>query len=87
MAAEAGTKMKMTSASPAAIATPGSVKSRPGTLRFFDGFSDDVTVEKVMDNLEFSRGAQAFLSGIPGASLVGMGAGFPKPGPITRSSR
>jgi hypothetical protein len=29
-----------------------------------------------MDNLDFSRGVQAFLSGLPGSSLVGMRAGL-----------
>jgi hypothetical protein len=53
-----------------------------GTLNFFDGFPDDATVQKVYDNLDFSRGVQAFMSGMPGASLVAMRTGFEKLGVI-----
>jgi hypothetical protein len=77
--------MKMTTKIPGAITTPDSVETRLGTLRFFDGFPDDETVEKVMDNLDFSRGVQSFLNGMPGASLVGMRAGFRKLG-VTNGS-
>jgi hypothetical protein len=74
--------MKMTTPIPPQITTPDSVETRLGTLKFFDGFPDDATVEKVMDNLDFSRGVQAFLSGMPGTSLVGMRTGFQKLGVI-----
>jgi hypothetical protein len=74
--------MKMTTDIPPQITTPDSVETRLGTLKFFDGFPDDATVEKVMDNLDFSRGVQAFLSGMPGTSLVGMRTGFQKLGVI-----
>src|SRR5580658_4690636 len=77
--------MKMTTDIPSVITTPGSVATRLGTLNFFDGFPDDATVEKVMDNLDFSRGVQAFLSGMPGTSLVGMRTGFQKLGAINGS--
>src|SRR5579862_6657124 len=72
--------MKMTTPIPAQITTPDIVETRLGTLRFFDGFPDESSVEKVMDNLDFSRGVQTFLSAMPGASLVGMRAGFKKLG-------
>ena len=62
-------KMKMTTDIPPQITTPDSVETRLGTLRFFDGFPDDATVEKVYDNLDFSRGVQAFLNAMPGASV------------------
>jgi hypothetical protein len=51
-------------------------RDTPRTLKFFDGFPDDTTVEKVMDNLDFSRGVRAFLSGLPGSSLVSMRTGL-----------
>src|SRR5580704_4139919 len=73
-------KMEMTTPIPAQITTPDSVETRLGTLKFFDGFPDEPTVEKVMDNLDFSRGVQTFLSAMPGASLVGMRAGLRKLG-------
>jgi len=75
-------KMKMTTDIPAAITTPDTVDTRLGTLKFNDGFPDDPTVQKVYDNLDFSRGVQAFMSGMPGASLVAMRKGFQKLGVI-----
>jgi hypothetical protein len=74
--AQAAPTMKMTTEIPSNITTPDSVETRLGTIKFFDFFPDDTTVEKVMDNLDFSRGVQAFLSGLPGSSLVGMRTGL-----------
>ena len=54
---------------PSYITTPDTVQTRIGTLKFFDGLPDTDTVQKVYDNLDFSRGVEAFLSGIPAASL------------------
>jgi hypothetical protein len=62
-------KMKMTTDIPPEITTPDSVDTRIGTLKFFDGFPDDKTTQLVYDNLDFQRGVQAFLRGIPGASI------------------
>src|ERR1700735_4255361 len=73
-------KMKMTTDIPVAITTPDSVDTSIGTLKFFDGFPDDATVQKVYDNLDSQRGVQAFLSGMPGASLAAMRTGFAKLG-------
>ena len=69
-------KMKMTTPIPASIETPDKVETRLGTLKFFDGFPDDATVEKVYDNLDFERGVQAYLTAIPGASVYGLREGF-----------
>jgi hypothetical protein len=55
-------KMKMTTNIPAEITTPDSVETSLGTLRFFDGLPDKVTVEKVFDNLDFMRGVAVFLN-------------------------
>ena len=79
--AQAPPKMKMTTPIPPSITTPDSVDTPIGTLKFFDGFPDDATVQKVYDNLDFSRGVQAFMSGMPGTSLVGMRTGFEKLAP------
>src|SRR5580704_4082657 len=78
-------KMKMTTPIPSSITTPDSVDTSLGTLKFFDGFPDDATVQKVYDNLDFERGVQAFLNGMPGASLVGMRTGFRKLGVINNN--
>ncbi|MCX5973277.1 MAG: hypothetical protein NTU59_01105 [Coprothermobacterota bacterium] len=46
-------KPKMATDIPASITTPDSVETRLGTLKFFDGFPDDATVQMVYDNLDF----------------------------------
>jgi hypothetical protein len=68
--------MKMTTPITLSITTPESVESRIGTLKFFDGFPDDSTVQKVYDNLDFMRGVDAFLNAMPGASTEAIRAGF-----------
>ena len=77
-------KMKMTTDIPPEITTPDSVETRLGTLKFFDGFPDDATVEKVYDNLDFSRGVQAFLNAMPGASVYGLREGMRSQARTTR---
>jgi hypothetical protein len=57
---------------PESILTPDTVETRLGTLRFKDGAPDDATVRTVYDNLDFMRGVQAFLDGIPAASIYAM---------------
>jgi hypothetical protein len=54
---------------PAPITTPDRVETRIGTLEFFDGFPTAATTELVYDNLDFLRGVESFLTGIPAASL------------------
>ena len=78
-------KMKMTTPIPSSITTPDSVETRLGTLKFTDGFPDDATVQKVYDSLDFQRGVQTFLSGMPGTSLVGMRTGFAKLGALNNN--
>ena len=57
-------KMKMTTSIPPGIASPDTVETRLGTLKFFDGFPDDASVEKLYDNLDFQRAVQAYLLGL-----------------------
>jgi hypothetical protein len=54
---------------PPSILTPEDAESRIGTLKFFDGLPDAETVARVYDNLDFIRGIEAFLSGVPVASM------------------
>ena len=70
-------KYKMTTEMPAGITAPAEVKTRLGTLRTKDGFPDKATLEKVFDNLDFQRGVQAVLTGMPAASLSAMRKGLP----------
>lgn len=53
---------------PPGIASPDTVETRLGTLRFFDGFPDKPTIEKLYDNLDFQRAVQAYLLGLPAVS-------------------
>ena len=64
---------------------PDSVETRLGTLKFFDGFPDEATIAKVYDNLDFQRGVQAFLTGVPGASQVAIRNGIRSFGPDNKT--
>lgn len=43
------------------MASPDTVETRLGTLKFFDGFPDKATVEELYDNLDFERAVQTYL--------------------------
>ena len=74
-------KPRMATEIPASITTPDTVETRLGTLRFFDGLPDEVTVQTVYDNLDFQRAVQAFLTALPAAALHAMRTGFRAFGP------
>ncbi len=61
---------RMTTEIPPQITTPDRIETRLGPLTFTDGFPDDATVQKDYDNPAFQRGAQAFLTAMPAASLA-----------------
>ncbi len=84
--AQTAPKMKMTTPIPPGVATPNSVETRLGTLRFTDGFPDNATVKKVLDNLDFQRGVQSVLTSIPAASLHAMREGIRAFGPDNTSA-
>lgn len=75
------TRPKFATDIPPSIVTPNSLETRLGALRFFDGFPDDATVQKVYNNLDFQRATQAFLTAMPAASLVAMRKGIRSFGP------
>jgi hypothetical protein len=79
-------KMKMSTDIPQSITTPNSVETRIGTLKFFDGFPDKATVEKVYDNLDFQRGVQAYLTGLPAVSIAGARSGITGFGPANQTA-
>lgn len=71
---------------PSCITTPDKVETRIGTLEFFDGFPSPETTQKVFDNLDFLRGIEAFLNGIPITSLESLRAGHEQMG-VTNSNK
>lgn len=54
------------------ISTPDSVETSIGTLSFIDGAPKPETAEIVYDYLDRMRGVDAFLKGMPAASLYGL---------------
>ena len=65
---------------PAKIMTPDRVETRIGTLEFADGFPTEATAELLFDHLDFLRGVEAFLNGVPAASLEAMRIGMEEVG-------
>mgnify|MGYP006145271385 FL=1 len=60
---------------PESIMTPNEVKTRIGTLKFFDGIPTKDTAALLYDNLDFLRGVETFLNGLPATSLEGLRRG------------
>ncbi|WDE95608.1 hypothetical protein PQO03_07725 [Lentisphaera profundi] len=54
------------------IQTPDVVETSIGTLKFIDGAPLPETAQKAYDYLDTMRGVDAFLKGIPAASIQGM---------------
>ena len=66
---------------PQSILTPDRVETDLlGELKFFDGMPDEATVAKTYDFIDVARGAEAFLSGIPAASVYAILEGFKEAG-------
>ena len=74
--AKAQTEPKFSAKIPPYIMTPETVETRIGTLKFFDGQPDAETVKKAYDNLDYVRGVEAFLSGMPAASVYALCEGI-----------
>ena len=74
--AKAQTELKFSAKIPPYIITPETVETRIGTLKFFDGQPDAETVKKAYDNLDYVRGVEAFLSGMPAASVYALCEGI-----------
>ena len=66
---------------PKSITTPDKVETKLlGSLEFFDGMPRKATVEKTYDFLDLSRGVEAFLNGMPAASVYAALEGFKEAG-------
>ncbi len=69
-------KAKYNTPVPDNILTPDKVETRIGTLNFFDALPSDETTKLLYDNLDFMRGVETFLNGIPATSVEGLHLGF-----------
>jgi len=78
-------RYKMTTDIPESVITPNEVATSLGNLKFFDGFPNDATVEKLYDNLDFQRAVQAYLLGLPAVSMLSMRNGLLEWGPANNT--
>ena len=66
---------------PEFVLTPDKIPTQLlGDLVFVDGLPDESTVQKLYDFLDVSRGAEAFLLGIPASSVYAVLEGFKEAG-------
>ena len=68
-------KMKMTTPIPPEITTPDQVKTRLGTLNFKNGMPDQATMDKLWDNLDFSRAVSVYLNALPAINMYSVRKG------------
>ncbi len=74
-------KPKYSADVPPSILTPDVVKTTSlGDLNFFDGLPSEETAEKVYDYLDVARGVDAFLNGMPAASIYAFLEGLKEAG-------
>ncbi|KHK99185.1 signal peptide protein [Microbacterium mangrovi] len=65
------------------MSTPDSLSTPFGDLEFFDGVPRAESVETIFDGLDLLRGIDAFLTAVPGASLVAMRRGLRTAGVVS----
>ncbi len=68
-------KMKMTTPIPPEITTPDKVKTRLGTLKFKNGMPDQASMDKIWNNLDFSRAVGVFLNTLPAVNMFAVRKG------------
>lgn len=71
---------KYSADAPDDILTPEIVETRWATFDFFDGMPSKHSVEKAYEFLDLSRGIEAFLNGMPAASIYALLEGFSQAG-------
>ncbi|MGB0257659.1 MAG: hypothetical protein ACPGES_03310, partial [Coraliomargarita sp.] len=67
--ASAADSFQYTTEIPEGIITPDTVKTSIGTLTFTDGVPSRETADKAYDFMDTARAADAFLKGMPAASV------------------
>lgn len=65
---------------PPSLTTPDKVESRLGTLTFKDGIPSAETGQRVYDQLDFQRGVDSFVNGLPAASMYALRKAFREAG-------
>src|SRR5215471_7541944 len=65
---------------PSKITTLDAVETRIGTLKFNNGVPDQKTIQLVYDQIDFVRGIEAFLAGMPATSVYALCEGFDQAG-------
>jgi hypothetical protein len=85
LATPAAPKTKYATEMPRGVAIPDTVESRLGTLKFFDGFPDAATTEKLFDNLDFQRAVQAYLLALPAVNQVANRSAILAMGPANKT--
>jgi hypothetical protein len=61
---------------PVKITTPDRVETRVGTLQFKDGMPDPATAQLAYDQLDYTRGVDAFLTGMSATSIYALCRGL-----------
>jgi hypothetical protein len=61
---------------PAKITTPDTVETPVGTFHFQDGMPDPATAQLAYDQLDYTRGIDAFLAGMSATSIYALCRGF-----------
>ncbi len=67
---------------PPGVAVPDQVETRLGTLRFDSGVPDQVTTDKLYDNLDFQHAVQAYLLGLPPVNQLSNKSAILMMGPV-----
>ena len=55
---------------PESIMTPNDLKTRVGTFKYFDGIPTQETAAAIYNHLDYIRGVESFLNGMPAASYT-----------------
>ena len=79
-------EMKMTTEIPEGIATPDNMETAIGTLTSVDGVPVPESTQRVYDNLDLNHATEAFLNGLPIASMYAMNKSYLEFGPANTTS-
>ncbi|MFO1398112.1 MAG: DUF1254 domain-containing protein [Burkholderiales bacterium] len=81
----ANAQFKYSTPLPPGIAAPAQVETRFGSLKFDGGVPDQVSTEKIFDNLDYQRAVQAYLLGLPPVNQLANRTAMLSVGPVNRT--